>query len=177
MVADPIEQELAEVYEEIMWLARRSNIRPSVARGWYTHARSGRLKRHVRLFTGKVSKEALKDGAILRLEHFKRMQTTLTQLVAKHLKLELNDPKEFVRVVLDCEQVHLVTFKENYAALKNKSDYVLAGIDLIDWREISPEKQTFLWWRVLRGNVANADTFPHGHRVPLTGQNHIASAS
>jgi hypothetical protein len=46
----------------------------------------------VRRFTGKVSKEALKDQAILRLEHFKRMQTTtLTQLVEKHLKCGLID--------------------------------------------------------------------------------------
>jgi hypothetical protein len=154
-----VEKELSAIYDEIMWLARREHVRPSIARSWYTHARSGDLRGRIRRFTGKVSKEAVKDNAVLRLEHFKRMQTTLTQLVSKHLHSDLNDPDEFVRVVLDCEQVHIVTLKENYEALKQNGDYTLAGIDLVDWYEISGEKQTFLWRKVLKGKVSNAEAF------------------
>lgn len=68
-----------------MWLAARPNVTPSVARSWYTHATAERLKRHVRMFTGRVSKRASEFEEELRLEHFLRIQTTLTQLVEKHL--------------------------------------------------------------------------------------------
>jgi hypothetical protein len=154
VAAGLVERELSSIYEEVMWLARRQNVRPDIARGWYTHLRSGKLKTKVRRFTGKVSREALKDGAILRLEHFKRMQTALTQLVEKHLENGLDDPTEFVRVLLDSEQVHLVTFKESYAASKAKGDYALAGIDLVDWRDIPAQNRTFLWRKVLSGKVS-----------------------
>jgi hypothetical protein len=57
------------------------------------------------------------------------MQTTLTQLVKKHLIDNFDDLKEFARVLLECEQVHLVTFKENYDAL---------GQNLISWTDFNP---------------------------------------
>src|SRR5688500_12927399 len=112
-----------------MWLAERSNNTPSAARAWYTHVRVQPLRRQVRRFTGKVSRAAATDeSATLRLEHFKRLQTTLTQLVARHLKTGTRNAAEFIRVILEYEQVHVVTFDENYAARKAKGDYMLAGI-------------------------------------------------
>lgn len=158
-VAGTVENELAAVYVEIMWLARRTNVRPSVARAWYTHARSEKLKRHVRRFTGQVSRAALEANAVCRLEHFKRIQTTLTQLVKKHLVNNLDDPADFVRTVLDYEQVHIVTLSENYAAMKAKGDYAIAGIELVDWRLIPTEKRSVLWRKMLYGKVANAKEF------------------
>jgi len=94
----------------------------------------------------------------LRLEHFKRIQTTLTQLVAEHLRSG-EDSAEFIRVLLDCEQVHIVTFDENYQAMKAKGDYTEAGIRLIDWDKVPKIRREHLWNKMLRGRVANASDF------------------
>jgi hypothetical protein len=154
-----VKDDLISIYEEMMWLARRPNTRPSAARAWYTHVVGGRLIRQIRLFSGKVSSTAARnESATLRLEHFKRIQTTLTKLVEKHLNLGEN-PAEFVRVILDCEQVHIVTFEENYAALKAKGDYSKAGIKLISWSRIPKSRRQFLWRKMLNGKVSNADEF------------------
>jgi hypothetical protein len=151
---------LASIYEEVMWLAERPNTTPSAARAWYTHVAVHRLRRDVRRFTGKVSHEAATDeGAILRLEHFMRIQTTLTQLVARHLKTETRSAAEFISIVLEYEQVHIVTLAENYAAMKAKGDYLLAGISLVDWRDLPAERQRVLWRKVLNGRVSNAAEF------------------
>ena len=155
-----INENLASIYEEIMWLADRPNTTPSAARAWYTHIASHRLQRQIRQFTGKVSQSAVTDkSASLRLEHFKRMQTTLTQLVAKHLQTGTLNPTEFIKTILECEQVHIVTISENYAAMKAKGDYLLAGISLVDWKDIPKERQQFLWKKVLSGKVSNAVKF------------------
>lgn len=138
-----------------MWLAARPNVTPSVARSWYTHATAERLKKHVRMFTGRVSKRASEFEEELRLEHFLRIQTTLTQLVEKHLAQNIRDAQEFVETIMRCEQVHIVTKAENYAAMTAKGDYGAAGIDLVDWSSLSYEKQLKLWQRMLRGKVAN----------------------
>ncbi len=157
---------LASIYEEVMWLAQRPNTSPSAARAWYTHVAVQPLRRYVRRFTGKVSRTAVMDeGAPLRLEHYMRMQTTLTQLVVQHLETGTRSATEFIRIVLECEQVHIVTLTENYAALKAKGDYLLAGISLVDWRDLTSEKQRALWKKVLHGKVANAAEF-----APITGQ-------
>ena len=156
--------QLALVYEEVMWLAERPNTTPASARSWYTHVAAVTLRRRVRRFTGKVSDAAATDErAILRLEHFKRIQTTLTQLVARHLKTGRN-VEEFIRTVIDYEQVHIVTMAENYDAMKAKGDYTLAKISLRDWRSLPTERQRDLWRKVLNGKVSNAAEF-----APISG--------
>lgn len=69
------------------------------------------------------------------------------------------NPMEFVQLVIECEQVHIVTRSENYAAMRAKGDYGVAGIALVDWSTISPERQATLWRTMLRGRVANARSF------------------
>ena len=154
-----IEATLRSVYEEVMWLARRPNTSPASARSWYTHVASVRLRRYLRVFSGKVSRRALEPDAVRRLEHFKRLQTTLTKLVADHVSRGVSDPREFIRVVTECEQVHIVTFQENYDAMKADGDYDRAGISLIDWKDISPVIRRELFTKVLRGRVSNAEDF------------------
>lgn len=152
-------ESLSSIYAEVMWLAARPNTSPSAARAWYTHVAAGRLSRHIRQFSGKVSEIAAADqGAVLRLEHFKRIQTTLTQLVRRHLDAGHNCD-EFVQLVLDHEQVHIVTVAENYAAMRAKGDYATAGIALVDWHAIAPERRRVLWNTMLKGRVANARQF------------------
>ena len=155
-----VRDDLRAIYEEIMWLARRPNVRPSAARAWYTHVMSGSVRRRVRKFSGKVSQRAVrsKDGP-LRLEHYKRMQTTLTKLVERHLVRKKGSPSEFIRVVMDCERVHIVTFAENYLAMRAKGNYRKAGIKLRTWQSIPKKRQIALWRSLLRGKVANAESF------------------
>ena len=143
-----------------MWLSARPNVTPSCARAWYTHTMSERVKRRVRLFSGKVSKRAIaqRDGP-LRLEHFLRIQTTLTKLVERHRNEQFNDPDDFVKTVIKCEQVHIVALPENYAAMQAKGDYPKAGITLVTWKQIDPTRRAELWKRMLRGKVANAEAF------------------
>ena len=83
---DPqLHKDLTSIYEEIMWLSVRPNVTPGRARAWYTHIMAEALKRKLRQFTGKVSKAAAARGDDqLMLEHFKRIQTTLTALVERH---------------------------------------------------------------------------------------------
>jgi hypothetical protein len=158
---DPvIRSKLVALHEEIMWLAARPNISPSMARAWYTHVCAGKFIRHIRLFSGKVSQEAISDlGATLRLEHHARIQTTLTGLVTAHLKRKRPSAHEFVRTVVDSENVHIVTFAENYAAMSNDGNYRRAGIKLVAWRSIPIERRQVLWAKMLRGKVANAAQF------------------
>lgn len=159
-ITPTVRAKLASVYEEVMWLAERPNTTSSAARAWYTHVAAVALKRQVRRFTGNVSDSAATDEkAILRLEHFKRIQTTLTNLVARHRKTGTRSAEEFIRIVIDCEQVHIVTMAENYAAMKAKGDYSLAKISLRDWRSLPAERQKFLWKKVLNGKVSNAAEF------------------
>lgn len=150
---------LTSIYEEVMWLARRPDTSPSAARAWYTHVASVRLRRHLRIFSGKVSQRAIEPEAVLRLEHFKRLQTSLTKLVGDHVRRGVFDAREFVRLVMDCEQVHIVTVQENYEAMKAGGDYQKAGIALVDWKDIALETQRALWKRVLKGRVSNAEHF------------------
>lgn len=152
--------DLHNVYEEIMWLAKRPKVTPSVARGWYTHLTSERLKKFVRRFTGFVSTQVISNSeSNLRLEHYKRIQTTLTQLVKSHLEIPKRDPDEFVNIILECEKVHIVTVQENYAAMKSKGDYIKAGIELVEWDEIDIGIRSKLWRKMLSGKVANAHDF------------------
>jgi hypothetical protein len=152
--------DLTSLYEEVMWLANRRAVTPSMARAWYTHVVAGRLCRRVRQFSGQVSRAAASDpAATLRLEHRGRIQTTLTKLVEAHLKLDKPNPDEFVQLVVQHENVHIVTFRENYEAMTHSGDYAAAGIELIQWQSIATDHQAALWKKMLRGKVANANAF------------------
>lgn len=154
-IDNKLDEELSAVYEEIMWLAARPNVTPSVARSWYTHATVERLKKKVRMFTGRVSERAAMFEEELRLEHFLRIQTTLTQLVERHLTEDYRDAREFISTIKRCEQVHIVTRSENYAAMRAKGSYQEADINLVDWSTLDYDRQLKLWTRMLRGKVAN----------------------
>jgi hypothetical protein len=160
-IVDPsIRRRLNQVYAEVMLLAARPQVTPSMARAWYTHVVARRLSRRIRHFSGKVSQKAIANPqAALRLEHHARIQTKLTQLVTAHLKRKQSNARAFVRLVLDCENVHIVTFRENHAARQNDGDYRKAGIKLVAWRAIPKAKREALWRKMLRGRVANAAEF------------------
>lgn len=143
----------------MMWLANRPNVTASAARSWYTHV-GHPVKLKLRQFTGKVSKVAAQDEfAVLRLEHYERIQTTLTQLVGRHRKNIKPNATEFLRLLLKCERVHIVTLEENYAAMRAKGNYAKAGIKLLPWHKIPPERRAVLWKTMLRGKVANSSEF------------------
>ena len=95
----------------------------------------------------------------MRFEHFNRLQTALTKLVDRHLREGIYDPGEFIRVVTECEQVHIVTFRENYDAVMVNGDYHKANIALVAWADIAPETQQAIWSKKLRGQVCNAEEF------------------
>lgn len=161
MPIDPdLHAELVSIYEEVMWLANRPNVTASAARAWYTHVSSERVKRRLRHFTGSISRNAAElENATLRLEHYKRIQTTLTALVERHRKFGTPNPDEFIQVLLQCERVHIVTFEENYAAMRAGGDYHEAGIELLPWNALPLNRQKELWKTMLRGKVANAKKY------------------
>lgn len=153
-------QDLTSIYEEIRWLSERPTVSSAQARAWYTHIMAESIKKRIRRFSGQVSEMAITnfDGE-LRLEHYKRMQATLTELFDRHRLKNLNAPEEFIKVILDCEQVHIVTRAENDAAKRKKGDYEKAGINLKKWDEISLEVRHVLWQKMLQSKVANAREF------------------
>jgi hypothetical protein len=151
---------LEATYAQMMWLAKQPDVTCSMARAWYTHVVSGKVTRRIRQFSGKVSRTAARSPEeTLRLEHHRRIQTTLTKLVEHHKKSRTRDPEEFIRVVLRCESVHIVTFEENYAAMRAKGDYSNAGIKLVSWESLPLKTRRLLWTKMLRGRVANAGAF------------------
>lgn len=141
-----------------MWLSGRPNVTPGRARARYTHVIAEALKRKLRRFTGKVSKVAAASSADqLMLEHFKRIQTTLTALVERHRAENLHDAEEFIETIVEFEQVHIVTRDENYAARRAEGDYRQAGIVLLSWKSIPRARRAELWKKMLRGKVANSE--------------------
>jgi len=80
-------------------------------------------------------------------------------LVEEHLKLKKPNPHDFIRVLLDCERVHIVTLKENYDAMRADGNYQKAGIKLVAWRSIPLQIRQVLWAKMLRGKVANAGQY------------------
>lgn len=166
MIPKDTRAELEAVYEQIMWLASHSGVTAANARSWYTHVMAEKLKRRIRKFSGRVSQAAIdSEGAALRLEHYKRIQTTLTQLVDRHCSLKRPNPDDFIHTVLDCERVHIVTVSENYAAMKANGDYDIAGIVLRRWKSVPSARKKELWNTMLRGKVANSDSYaPHTKR-------------
>lgn len=160
-----LRRDLLAIYEEMMWLAKRPNVSAASARSWFTHVMAEKVKRRLRRFTGNVSESAAKDeSATLRLEHYKRIQTTLTKLVEDHRKKP--SAAEFIRVLLDCERVHIVTLEENYAVMCAKGSYRKAGIKLVPWHKLSPERQATLWKKMLRGRVSNASKYETKLKTP-----------
>lgn len=153
-------QELTAIYEQVMWLARQPGVTPSMARAWYTHVWANRIKLRIRQFTGQASARAVSNPEqVLRLEHYLRIQTSLTGLVKAHLAEDRTDPEAFIRMLTECERVHIVTFRENYDAQSAAGDSLAAGIDMVPWASIPAEKRATLWKRMLRGRVANARDF------------------
>ena len=150
-----IETQLRNLYEEIMWLRHRPNITSSVARSWYTHACSERLKRHIRRFSGRISRNAINPEAVLILEHHMRMQKQLTSLVERHHQDDSLGAEEFIASVISLEEVHIVTFQENYEAKDADGDYSKTGIELIDFNTLDYESRLRLWKRMLKGRVSN----------------------
>ncbi|MGO9627252.1 MAG: hypothetical protein ACLP2Q_22655 [Steroidobacteraceae bacterium] len=144
---------LKAIYEEIMWLAKRPGVSASKARSWYTHVR--RMNQLMQ-FSGKVSRAALAPLATIQVEHYKRIQTGLTQLVERHLRLTRPNAAEFIRFIRSAERVHIVTFRENYEARMAGGNYRKAGIELVPWRTLSFKQQERLWKKMIRANVANA---------------------
>jgi hypothetical protein len=155
-----LHEDLASIYEEVMWLAERPNTTAAAARSWYTHVASVRLRRQVRRFTGEVSEAAARsdENAPLQLEHPECIQTKLTQLVARH-KAATSDVEEFIRIIIECEKVRIVTTKENYDLRKASGDYVRAGIRLVLWQDIPVERRRVLWRKLLNGRVSNDADF------------------
>jgi len=159
-ISPALRKELTRVYEEIMWLAQREEVTPSHARGWYTHIIAERMKTKIRRFTGMVSEKAARNPeAELRLEHFLRIQTALTELVSRHKTFKRGRPLEFIRLVVEYEQVNVVTFDENYAAMRAKGDYKVAKIKLLSWSRLPRATKMILWPKMLNGRVCNADEY------------------
>lgn len=153
-----LREALSSIYEEVMWLAKRPNVTAGRARAWYTHIMAESVKRRLRQFTGSVSAEAARfNTQPLRLEHYLRIQTVLTGLVTRHR--EKPSLAEFIQTLIEYERVHIVTIAENYAAMRAKGDYALAGIQLISWSQLEQSRRAELWRTMLRGRVANAAVY------------------
>ena len=160
MVDDSVRKELAECYEEVMYLAGRPNVTPQRARAWYSEVRCRQFKTRIRMFTGMVSEKAIKGvNERLVLEHHKRLSHTISNLITKHIGDKADNPEEFIESVLKCEKVNITTDQENHKAQAAGGDYKAAGIILVKWGGIDTKRKFELWNNMLRGRVANADEF------------------
>ncbi len=136
-----------------------------VVRGGYTHWLGPEFVRELRQFTGKVSADSIncvvntKSETGLAFEHFLRIQKELTTLMSRHM-VEGQNEDEFIETVKRLENVHIVTKTEN-TKLRTKEcsgDYIKAGIDLVDWKDV-PEEAQLILWKKIRGKVANSEDF------------------
>ena len=80
-------------------------------------------------------------------------------MVAEHKHRNADDPKDFIRILVEWERVHIVTLRENYDVAKVQGDYAIAGITLVEWIEVPVGVRVVLWQKMLRSRVANAATF------------------
>jgi hypothetical protein len=143
-----------------MRLANRPAVTPPMARTRYTHARDEGMKRQLRQFTVKVSVEAVcNPDQPLVLEHHEGIERRLITMVAEHVPRGVTDPHELVRLLIECERVHIVKKPENYASAKALGDYTVEGIELMGWETIDMEIRHLLSAKMLRGRVANANAF------------------
>lgn len=117
------------------------------------------VKKRIRRFTGQIPRAAVADEGPPILEHFMRIQSDLSSLVERHRATDAPDLGEFVQLVVESERAHIVTRSENYAAMRANGSCAVAGIELVDWSTIPPERQAQLWRTILRGKVANAARF------------------
>ncbi|SPB14311.1 hypothetical protein NOV72_01561 [Caballeronia novacaledonica] len=153
------DEQLAIVYGVMMHAAGTGLFNATKARAIYSHVMASKLKMQLRTFTGKVSRAAAADPeAKLILEHFHRIQHRLTLLVADHMKSG-PDVAAFIEAVRRMEQVHIVTFEENYAAHRAKGCYDAAGIELLDWVDLPEDVRRTLYNRKLKGSVSNAKQY------------------
>ncbi|KXU96163.1 hypothetical protein CR51_23580 [Caballeronia megalochromosomata] len=154
-----VDEQLAIVYGVMMHAAGTGLFNATKARAIYSHVMASQLKMQLRTFTGKVSRAAAADpeGKLI-LEHFHRIQHKLTLLVADHIKNGSN-VGAFIEAVRRMEQVHIVTFEENYAAHRAKGCYDTAGIELVDWLDLPENVRQTLYRRKLHGAVSNAKQF------------------
>jgi hypothetical protein len=154
-----LKDQLSEAYEQMIWLAGRPGVTPGNARAWYSHVVAAKVKNKVRRFTGKVSLEAINNPmADLCLEHYLRIQTSLTQLLEGHIKNNVRDPNAFIRLIYDMERVHLVLENENQKIHKSKGCYKTAGVILTDWELIDRDVRALLY-RKIKSSVSNAKDF------------------
>lgn len=154
-----INAHLTTIYEIMMHAAGHDLFNATDVRSIYTHIMGPKLKTQLRVFTGKVSRAAIADPeAKLVLEHFHRLQHNLTLLVRDHIANGKN-ASAFIEAVRLMEQVHIVTWHENYAAMSAKGCYEKAGIELVDWSDIPEDVRQNLFKAKLRGAVSNAKQF------------------
>jgi hypothetical protein len=151
---------LSAIYEDLLWLANREHVSPARARTWYSAVWADALKTKIRMFSGRVSRAALLDiNGRLCLEHYNKLSESLTILLTRHITEQINDPKEFIKLIEQCELVNITTDTENHKIQAAKGDYAAAGIQLVEWQDIPPAEQFILWRARLRGKVANSDKY------------------
>lgn len=131
------------------------------ARTGYTHWFVRELSKEVRYFSRYVSEKAIEHGQTvgLVLEHPHRIQTMLTQLIARHIETGEN-AKEFVSEVKRLDKVHIVVKNENDALRRKEvsGDYTKAGIKLVHWNDIPRANRKHLLTKLI-GRTANIDEF------------------
>lgn len=148
-------------YSLMMQVARTGQFTARAVRGGYTHWFGPELRKEVCEFTGMVSRKAIENDSEvgLVLEHYMRIQTTLTGLIDKHM-MDGEDVDEFIREVKRMEKVNIVTKAENDLLRKKvfSGDYEKAGIEMIPWKDVPEQAKVFLRKKI-RGHVANAGDF------------------
>ena len=156
-----IDSKLKLCYELMFQVADTEQFTARAVRGGYTHWLGPEFSKEIREFTGLVSRSAIENGEErgLVLEHFLRIQTSLTKLIGKHMS-EGENVSEFISEVKRLEKVHIVTKRENDVLRKKvySGDYEKAGIEMVAWENIPEHAKSFLR-RKIRGKVANADSF------------------
>lgn len=151
---------LTAIYEDLLWLSNRPHVTPARARAWYSAVWSEVLKTKVRVFSGRVSLASLQDlNGPLCLEHFNRLSGSLTSLLARHVASQVNNAAEFVALIEYCERVNITTAVENRNVQTANGDYEMAGIHLVEWKDVLAADRALLWKGWLRGKVANADEY------------------
>ena len=155
-----VTDKLIAIYEDLLWLVGRKHVTPAGARVWYTAVWAVSMRTKVRVFSGRVSRAALQDiKGNLCLEHYNRLSAALTSLLKRHITEQINDPADFVLLIEECEKVNITTSAENRVVQARSGDYNAAGIQLVEWRDLSPDQQSILWCKRLRGKVSNAHEY------------------
>ena len=156
-----IDSKLRLCYELMMQVARTGFFTARAVRGGYTHWLGPEFAKEIREFSGLVSRSALENGSEtgLVLEHFLRIQTTLTSLIEKHMN-EGENVVEFIREIKRLEKVNIVTKQENdlLRTKKYSGSYEKAGVEMVSWEKV-PESSKYFLRKKIRGKVVNADKY------------------